>query len=67
MDTIKSVVKWWLIVSGIALWLFITVYAVIEDDGVRRYDCSIAEISPDYPREVVNECRRMRSGKSIST
>jgi len=24
------------------------------------YDCSIAEISPDYPQEVKNECRRLR-------
>jgi len=23
------------------------------------YDCSIAEISPDYPKEVKNECRRL--------
>jgi hypothetical protein len=24
------------------------------------YDCGLAEISPDYPREVVEECRAMR-------
>jgi len=24
------------------------------------YDCSLAEISPDYPPEVKNECRRLR-------
>jgi len=24
------------------------------------YDCSLAEISPDYPQEVKNECRRLR-------
>ena len=24
------------------------------------YDCGLAEISPDYPREVVEECREMR-------
>ena len=24
------------------------------------YDCGLAEISPDYPRDVVEECRAMR-------
>jgi hypothetical protein len=24
------------------------------------YDCSLSEISPDYPPEVKNECRRLR-------
>ena len=33
----------------------------------RFYDCSLAEISPDYPVEVKNECRRIRSQKLTST
>lgn len=24
------------------------------------YDCSLAEISPDYPKEVKDECRKLR-------
>jgi len=24
-----------------------------------RYDCGVAEISPDYPQEVKQRCRRM--------
>lgn len=31
--------------------------------GVRVYDCSIAEISPDYPVSVKEECRKARSEK----
>lgn len=27
----------------------------------RVYDCSLAEISPDFPIEVKNECRKLRS------
>ncbi len=27
------------------------------------YNCSLAEISPDYPLEVRNECRRVRAEK----
>jgi hypothetical protein len=30
------------------------------NDRTVVYDCSIAEISPDYPQEVKNECRRLR-------
>ena len=32
--------------------------------GVKKYDCSIAEISPDYPVEVKNACRRIRLEKN---
>lgn len=27
----------------------------------RVYNCSLAEISPDFPPEVRNECRKLRS------
>lgn len=33
---------------------------VLEAPSSRVYDCSLAEISPDYPVEVKNECRRLR-------
>ena len=29
-----------------------------------RYDCSISEISPDFPPKVKEECRKIRSGKT---
>ena len=29
------------------------------------YDCSIAEFHPDYPIQVKEECRRLRSAKII--
>jgi hypothetical protein len=28
----------------------------------RTYNCSIAEISPDYPIKVKEECRKLRAG-----
>lgn len=31
--------------------------------GTVVYDCSIAEISPDFPIEVKNQCRALRSQK----
>jgi hypothetical protein len=30
---------------------------------VVRYDCSIAEISPDIPLEVKEKCRKLRAEK----
>lgn len=29
----------------------------------KMYDCSISEISPDYPIEVKEECRKLRAEK----
>lgn len=31
--------------------------------GVKVYDCSIAEISPDYPTAVKEGCRNINRGK----
>lgn len=31
--------------------------------GVKKYDCSISEISPDYPVEVKEACRKIRAEK----
>lgn len=39
-------------------------YMVIQTDNrTIRYDCSIAEISPDFPVEVKNACRKKLSGR----
>jgi hypothetical protein len=32
-----------------------------------RYDCSLAEISPDFPLEVREQCRKLRSTPLTST
>ena len=66
METIRTVIKWFLLVGGMIFWFFVTV-GLATSVTEKVYDCALAEISPDYPREVVNECRRIRSGKSIST
>lgn len=40
---------------------------VVNSDMPNRqyYDCSIAEFHPDYPPQVKEECRRLRSAKII--
>jgi hypothetical protein len=55
-----------LIISGICAIIFMglaLVSMIFEDTHVtgRVYNCSLAEISPDFPPEVKNECRKLRS------
>ena len=41
--------------------LFVGIVYIMYDvqDGRRyiKYDCRLAEVAPDYPQEVVNQCR----------
>ena len=66
MNNIKLGFKWFFILSGVLIWLAI----IIVHGGSSRevvYDCRLAEISPDFPPEARNECRKLRSVKPIST
>lgn len=67
MERIKQIIVFALIASGVLFWALILIIIGNNLPSEKIYDCSLAEISPDFPREVVNECRRIRSGKSIST
>lgn len=52
---------------GVALVLVLMFTLLMNDDKHQRvvkYDCSISEISPDYPVEVKEACRRMRAERS---
>jgi len=49
------------IVVFILLWG--TVIELMPRHGVVVYDCRLAEISPDYPVDVKNECRKINSGR----
>lgn len=47
----------------ILLILLVALFVLSNAEWSNRtvvYDCSLAEISPDYPQEVKNECRRLR-------
>ena len=55
-ETIKAIIGF--IVAVICL---IATIILVPKHGTKVYDCSIAEISPDYPIEVKNECRRIRA------
>ncbi len=56
-ETIKIIA---LVVLSIML-LSLSIMAAIYGPKHKVYDCSIAEISPDYPIEVKEECRRIRA------
>lgn len=49
-----------ILIVAILATIFILIFMETNNHGVRVYDCSISEISPDYPVEVKQECRRLR-------
>jgi hypothetical protein len=46
---------------GILLVVFAVYWNYTHPHMVVKYDCSIAEISPDYPPAVKEGCRRLRA------
>jgi hypothetical protein len=46
-----------IMLSLLALMSFI-VYNYSNTVSIKKYDCRIAEISPDIPLEIKNECRK---------
>jgi hypothetical protein len=61
MTTREYVVSWLILLVSAMLLTFIIVN-LGQDKRTIRYDCSIAEISPDYPVAVKEACRK-RSNK----
>ena len=54
------------IIAATVALLVVLKYADDIDGVVTRkvvYDCRLAEISPDFPPDVRNECRKMRINK----
>lgn len=47
-----------IVIAGLTIVAIISVFADLGPEG-RVYDCTLAEISPDYPIEVKQECRRL--------
>ena len=52
-----------LLLAVVLLSAIIAIMAGTDMHGVKRYDCSLAEISPDYPVQVKEACRRIRAEK----
>ena len=49
------------LIVGISALIFVIWYNINYPRITVRYDCSIAEISPDYPIKVKEECRKLNA------
>ena len=58
-DGLTLVLKYILIIGGLIFWFFVAVGLYVNNEE-KVYDCSLAEISPDFPLEVKDACRRMK-------
>jgi hypothetical protein len=47
-----------IVIIGLSLVAAMAVFSDYYPEG-KVYDCTLAEISPDYPIEVKQECRRL--------
>ena len=53
-----------LFLAGAVILFFAFAFMFMPKHGdVIRYDCSISEISPDFPLEVKEQCRKLRAEK----
>lgn len=48
------------VVASVIVVMLILVFAIPQPNG-KVYDCSLSEISPDYPLEVKESCRKLRA------
>jgi hypothetical protein len=60
MTHVKNILKWCLFIGGTIFWFTVMVGIIANKPEGQVYDCTIAEISPDFPIEVKEECRRLR-------
>lgn len=60
-----SIIKKILLGIAFMFWIYLT-YTLWPMHGIIRYDCTIAEISPDFPPEVKNDCRKLIYNNSKS-
>jgi len=58
-----SKINWELMGALTAFCICATMLLTMPKQQDRVYNCSLAEISPDYPVMVKEECRKLRSEK----
>ena len=62
----RETIKFFVIVIAFIIAIPIVFLSLPRKGDIIRYDCSLAEISPDYPLEVKEQCRKLRS-KPLTT
>ena len=61
MQIIRNMLYYSIIVGGLLFWFFVMVNFIAPDHRIVVYNCELAEISPDYPMQVKEDCRKLRS------
>lgn len=49
-----------ILVAVVFFMIYVIFFTDISNNRVHVYDCGLAEISPDYPIDVKEECRNLR-------
>ncbi len=57
-------IKGLLLTAVFLISVFMLAMSSTDMHGVKRYDCTMSEISPDYPVEVKNACRRLQAERN---
>jgi hypothetical protein len=63
LNNTRSLIELLFLAGAVVLVFAIAIMFMPKKGDVVRYDCSIAEISPDYPIEVKEKCRKLRAEK----
>ena len=63
LDDARGLIESLLWIIPIIIVFALAVIFMPKKGDVVRYDCSISEISPDYPIEVKEKCRKLRAEK----
>lgn len=56
---IKLIVLYALAISGLIAWSIFALRMATSGERIIVYDCRIAEISPDFPPQVREDCRKL--------
>jgi hypothetical protein len=61
LDEKRPMIEFAILASASIIAFALIVLIMPKKGDVVRYDCSISEISPDYPIEVKEQCRKLRA------
>ena len=57
----RETIEMWVVAVAFLIAVPIIFLSLPKKGDVIRYDCSISEISPDFPLEVKEQCRKLRA------
>lgn len=60
VDQRRNMIKKTIIIFSLIIVIIILIFSNYGDDRTRVYDCGMAEWHPDIPKQVKEECRRLR-------